>query len=102
MCRHCAQQALEPVCEWAVCIVKNQTAAPPLGPPIDMHSWPGRCKNSLAGPELEMVTECECGLQLLGFWALSDTRQPADGEAWGVCEGSRAPELRCIWMSCPH
>lgn len=52
--------------------------APPR--PIDMHSWPGRCKNSLAGPELEMVTECSP--QLLGFWVLPDTSPPADGEAW--------------------
>lgn len=50
---------------------QNNTAPSPalsqLTPPhsIDMHSWPGRCKNRLAEPELEMVTECS--LQLLGF-----------------------------------
>lgn len=54
-------------------MVKNKTTPPPprlplgLTPPhsIDMHSWPGRCKNRLAAPELEMVTEGS--LQLLGF-----------------------------------
>lgn len=46
-----------------------------LPPPhsIDTHSWPCRCKNRWAEPELEMVTTC-C-LQLLRF--LYDTGQSA-------------------------
>lgn len=51
---------------------KQNNTAPSPAPPwphpphsIDMHSWPGRCKNRLAAPELEMVTEGS--LQLLGF-----------------------------------
>lgn len=76
-----------PCMRQAACMEKNKTIPPPpllpvcLSPPhsIDMHSWPGRCKNRLAVPELEMVTECR--LQLLGFWVLSDTSKP--GSRWG-------------------
>uniref|UniRef100_A0A8V0XMI9 Ankyrin 2 n=1 Tax=Gallus gallus TaxID=9031 RepID=A0A8V0XMI9_CHICK len=42
-----------------------------------MHSWPGRCKNRQAVPELEMVTDC-C-LQLLGFRVLCGTGRRAEG-----------------------
>lgn len=71
--RHFTQQDLQPMCE-AGCLhgeKQNSTAPSPppcrLHPPhsIDMHSWPGRCKNRLAVPELDMATECS--LQLLGF-----------------------------------
>lgn len=71
--RHFAQQELRAMHEEG-CLhgekQNNTTPSPAPGQPlpphsIDMHSWPGRCKNRLAVPELEMVTECR--LQLLGF-----------------------------------
>lgn len=107
--RRFTQQGLQPMCE-AGCLhgEKQNNAARPLpcsrsAPPphsIDMHSWPGRCKNRPAVPELEMVTEC--GLQLLGFWVLSDTSKPSRrwgelardmSKSWAV--GSRRMDWSC-------
>lgn len=75
----------------------NTTPSPaprlPLPPhSIDMHSWPGRCKNRLAVPELEMVTECR--LQLLGFWVLSDTSKPGSKQMGKTGEGHQVGALR--------
>ena len=101
---------LIPCVKQAARMVKNKTTPPPplpalgLAPPnsIDMHSWPGRCKNRLAAPELEMVTEG--GLQLLGFWVLPDTSKPASrwGELVRGVKGNWAEEPRVAWMNRPR
>lgn len=87
------------MCKQAAHMVKNKTTPPPSPAPprprpphcIDMHSWPGRCKNRLAAPELEMVTEGS--LQLLGFnFSLTPGKQPADGENGWRGELSRSQD----------
>lgn len=62
------------MCRLAVCW---EAVPPPQPNSIYMHSWPGRCKNRQAVPELEMVTDC-C-LQLLGFRVLCGTGRRAEG-----------------------
>lgn len=75
-------------------------AVPPHPNTIDMHSWPGRCKNRRAAPELEMVTDC-C-LQLLGFRVLPATEDGSGKGAWYGWPGSGTEVGSSSWLiGCP-
>lgn len=85
----------------AGCSLGRKRSPPPPHPnAIYMHSWPGRCKNRQAAPELEMVTDC-C-LQLLGFRVLRDTGRLGEGSPAGAEQRDPPPGASALAVPGDH